>query len=166
MRQPTVGWDAGGPNEVWSFGDEAYAIIRDLLHLRERLKPYILAQMAAAADTGTPPMRPLFFDFPNDPGCCTVEDQYMFGPDILVAPVLEQGATSRRVYLPALVGAGSPRPRPGDDAATGAGEPRPYWYNAWTGEAHAGGVTLTAVAPLARIPVYVRDQALLALFRS
>ena len=53
MRQPTVGWDAGGPNEVWSFGDEAYAIIRDLLFLRERLKPYILAQMAAAAETGS-----------------------------------------------------------------------------------------------------------------
>ena len=68
MRQPTIGWDAGGPNEVWSFGDEAYAIIRDLLFLRERLKPYILAQMAAAAETGAPPMRPLFFDFPDDPG--------------------------------------------------------------------------------------------------
>ena len=143
MRQPTVGWDAGGPNEVWSFGGEAYAIIRELLVLRERLKPYIGRQMAAAAETGAPPMRPLFFDFPNDPACHTVEDQFMFGPDILVAPVLEQGATSRSVYLPA-----------GD------------WYDAWTGTAQTGGTTLNASSPLARIPVYVRDRALLALFRS
>jgi alpha-D-xyloside xylohydrolase len=149
MRQPTVGWDAGGPNEVWSFGDEAYAIIRDLLFLRERLKPYILAQMAAAAESGAPPMRPLFFDFPDDPACYEVEDQFMFGPDILVAPVLEQGVQSRRIYLPADVGAGSPRP----------------WFDAWTGEAHAGGATLTVPAPLARIPVFVRDLTLLASFQ-
>jgi alpha-D-xyloside xylohydrolase len=142
-RQPITDWGAGGPNEVWSFGDEAYVIIRDLLLLRERLKPYILAQMAAAAETGTPPMRPLFFDFPADPACYEVEDQFMFGPDILVAPVLEQGATSRSVHLPA-----------------GA-----EWCDAWTGATHAGGVTLTAAAPLERIPVYLRDRALLALFQ-
>ena len=89
-------------------------------------------------------MRPLFFDFPDDPACYAVEDQFMFGPDILVAPVLEQGATRRFVYLPR--------------GASG--------MDAWTGEAHVGGATLTAAAPLARIPVFVRDRALLALFRS
>lgn len=144
FRLPTEGWDVGGPNEVWCFGDEAYVIIRDLLFLRERLKPYIGRQMAAAAETGAPPMRPLFFDFPDDPACHQVEDQFMFGPEILVAPVLHQGATGRAVYLPA--------------SAT--------WYDAWTGEAHAGGVTLTAAAPLARIPVFVRDRALLAVFEG
>jgi alpha-D-xyloside xylohydrolase len=144
FRLPTEGWDTGAPNEVWSFGDEAYDIIRDLLFLRQRLKPYILAQMAAAAETGAPPMRPLFFDFPADPACCDVEDQFMFGPDILVAPVLAQGATSRPVYLPA------------------GGE----WYDARTGEAHTGGATLRVDAPLARIPVHVRDMALLPLFQK
>jgi alpha-D-xyloside xylohydrolase len=143
LRLPTTGWDTGGPNEVWSFGAEAYAILRELLFLRERLKPYIRAQMAVAAESGTPPMRPLFVDFPDDPACHAVEDQFLFGPDILVAPVLQQGATSRSVYLPA-----------------GA-----VWYDAWSGEARAGGAALTADAPLARIPVFVRDRALLAVFQ-
>lgn len=57
--------------------------------------------MAAAAATGAPPMRPLFFDFPDDPACYPVEDQFMLGPDILVAPVLDEGAASHTVYLPA-----------------------------------------------------------------
>ena len=144
MRQPTVGWDAGGPNEVWSFGDEAYAIIRDLLFLRERLKPYILAQMAAAAETGTPPMRPLFFDFPDDPACYE-----------------RRRPVHVRAGHPGRAGAGSRARRAARSIC-----PRAEWYDAWTGEAHAGGVTLTAAAPLARIPVYVRDRALLALFRS
>ncbi|MCX7708188.1 MAG: glycoside hydrolase family 31 protein, partial [Anaerolineae bacterium] len=143
FRLPTQGWDAGGPNEVWCFGDENYAILRDFLFLRERLKPYILAQMAAASETGAPPMRPLFFDFPDDPACYDVEDQFMFGPDILVAPVLEEGAISRQVYLP-----------------HGA-----VWYDAWTSATYPGGVLLTADAPLARIPVFVRDPALLGVFQ-
>ncbi len=141
VREPSVGWEGGAPNEVWSFGDEAYDIIRDLLFLRERLKPYILAQMQAAADHGRPAMRPLFFDF-ADPVCVLVDDQFMFGPSILVAPVLEQGAVSRIVYLPA--------------GAT--------WYDAQTGEPYEGGQTLTVDAPLARVPVFLRDPALLPLF--
>jgi alpha-D-xyloside xylohydrolase len=142
MRQPTIGWDAGGPNEVWSFGDEAYEIIRGLLFLRQRLRPYILEQMAAASRSGTPPMRPLFYDFPEDSGSSSVEDQFMFGPDILVAPVLVAGAASRSVYLPQ-----------GSD-----------WFDAWTGAPLQGGVQVEANAPLARIPVFVRDSGLLPLF--
>jgi alpha-D-xyloside xylohydrolase len=144
LRLPAPGWDSGGPNEVWSFGEEAYAVIRDLLFLRERLKPYILAQMRVAAETGTPPMRPLFFDFPADPRCYEVEDTFLFGPDILVAPVVEQGARARPVYLP--LGAA--------------------WYDAWTGEPYRSGETLPVAAPLDRIPVFVRDTALLPLFRQ
>ena len=66
-------------------------IIKELLFLRERLRPYIMEQMALAHEKGTPPMRPLFFDFPGDPGCADVDDQFMFGPDLLVAPVLDAG---------------------------------------------------------------------------
>ncbi|HVU35608.1 MAG TPA: glycoside hydrolase family 31 protein [Opitutaceae bacterium] len=127
----------GGPNEVWSFGDRAYRIIRELLFLRERLRPYILAQMDAAHARGTPPMRPLFFDFPDDPAAAPVDDAFLFGPDLLVAPILEPGATSRRVYLPA--------------GAT--------WTDAWTGEERAGGVAIEAPAPLERIPLFTRNGA-------
>jgi alpha-D-xyloside xylohydrolase len=128
---------AGGPNEAWSYGEEVYAIVRDLLFLRQRLQPYVLAQMREAQATGAPPMRPLFFDFPQDAACWPVDDQFMFGPDLLVAPVLEAGATSRTLYLP--------------DGAT--------WTDAWTGATRAGGQWIDADAPLARIPLYLRDGA-------
>jgi alpha-D-xyloside xylohydrolase len=90
----------GGPNEVWSFGEEAYEIIKELLFLREKLKSYILTQMKKAHETGIPVMRPLFFDFPQDAQTYDIGDEYMFGPDILVTPVAEKGERSRKVYLP------------------------------------------------------------------
>ncbi len=127
----------GGPNEVWSFGEEAYAIIREQLFLRERLRPYVMAQMKLAQHLGTPPMRPLFFDYPDDAACVAVDDQFLFGPDILVAPVLYAGARSRDVYLPAGT----------------------TWTEAWTGKECPGGQHMTAEAPLARIPVYLREGA-------
>jgi alpha-D-xyloside xylohydrolase len=129
--------DSGAPNEVWSFGEEAYAIIKELLFLRERLRPYVMEQMGLAHKRGTPPMRPLFFDFPEDEGCFEVEDQFMFGPELLVAPVLYEGARSRDVYLP-------------------AGE---SWTDAWTDETFEGGRWITADAPLERIPLYLRGEA-------
>ena len=134
-RQPAEGWTSGNHNEVWSFGDGAYGIIRDLLFLRERLRPYIMAQMKLAHERGLPPMRPLFFDFPQDAAAAGVDDEFMFGPDLLVAPVLEEGARRRSVYLPA-----------------GA-----IWSDAWTGEAVPGGRWIEADAPLDRIPLYFRD---------
>lgn len=137
FRLPANSWDSGGPNEAWSFGEEAYAIIRELLFLRERLRPYIMAQMRLAHERGVPPMRPLFFDFPQDKGSWAIEDQFMFGPDLLVAPVLYEGARSREVYLPA-----------------GA-----QWRDAWTDEIHDGGQRITAEAPLERIPLYLRGEA-------
>lgn len=125
----------GGPNEVWSFGERAYGIIRELLFLRERLRPYIMAQMKLASSKGTPPMRPLFFDFPDDENCPEVDDQFMFGPDLLVAPILHEGAIRRKLYLPA--------------GAT--------WTDAWTGKKFKGGANVTAIAPLERIPLYLRN---------
>ena len=136
-RTPTSYAQTGGPNEVWSYGMLAYEVISDLLHLRERLRPYIHEQMHLAATEGLPPMRPLFVDYPDDPAAWEVEDQFLFGPDILVAPVAVAGQRSREVYLP--VGAD--------------------WIDAATGVRHAGGTTLSADAPIERIPVFMRDGA-------
>jgi len=127
----------GGPNEAWSFGEEAYAIITDLLFLRERLRPYILEQMHLAYEKGTPPMRPLFFDFPRDEACASIDDEFLFGPDLLVAPVLTEGARGREIYLP-----------------TGTS-----WSDAWSGQNFEGGQHLVAEAPLERIPLYLRANA-------
>jgi alpha-D-xyloside xylohydrolase len=129
-------WESGGPNEVWSFGEEAYAIISDLLHLRERLRPYIMDQMRAAHERGTPPMRPLFYDFPGDSTSWLVEDQFMFGPGLLVAPVLSEGQQKRSVYLPS----------------------RETWRDAWTEQVFSGGRCLDVEAPLNRIPLFLRGD--------
>ncbi|TLS47876.1 glycoside hydrolase family 31 protein [Streptomyces montanus] len=134
-REPRMPWgyaQTGGPNEVWSYGEEAYEILSAQLFLRERLRPYLHEQMRVAAVDGVPPMRPLFVDFPRDEASWTVEDQFLFGPDILVAPVTEPGARHREVYLP-------------------AGR---TWTDAWTGRTHEGGRTLIAEAPIERIPVF------------
>jgi alpha-D-xyloside xylohydrolase len=127
---------SGGPNEVWSFGEEVYELIVPQLRLRERLKPYVLEQMRTAHERGLPPMRPLFLEFPADPEAWSVADQFMFGPDLLVAPVTEPGVAAREVYLPA-----------------GAS-----WSSAWSGDPVGAGRQLAA-APLEHIPVFVRDAA-------
>jgi alpha-D-xyloside xylohydrolase len=136
-RMPPRGFLLGADNEVWSFGDEAYEIIRGLLFLRERMRPYIMTQMRLAQAKGIPPMRPLFFDFPQDKRCAEVDDQFMFGPDLLVAPVLHEGAREREVYLPAGTN----------------------WTDARTDQVVQGGQTITAAAPLEEIPLYVREGA-------
>ena len=94
-----------------------------------------MQQMKLASTKGTPPMRPLFFDFPDDKNCNDIDDQFLFGPDLLVAPVLNSGATKRKVYLPA-----------------GAN-----WTDAWTGKKFKGGQTIVAAAPLEKIPLYLRN---------
>jgi alpha-D-xyloside xylohydrolase len=145
------------PNEVWSYGDEACAILSNQILLRERLKPYTMEQMKTAVKTGIPPMRPMFVDFPNDRKAWDIEDQFMFGPDILVAPVLSEGQRSRSVYLPALSGV------EGSASKKGKGANKAAWRDAWTGKKFPGGVTVTASAPLERIPVYIRTQSKLKL---
>jgi alpha-D-xyloside xylohydrolase len=127
---------SGSDNEVWSYGEEAYEILTSFMFVRERLKPYITGLMQEAHEIGTPPMRPMFYDFPHDPAAWTAEDQYMFGPDLLVAPVLYEGDRSRNVYLPA----GS------------------VWRNVYTGEVHEGGNTLNVNAPLEQIPLFLRND--------
>ena len=123
---------SGADNEVWSFGDEDYEICKKYLALREEMRPYIREIMREAHEKGTPVMRPLFYDFPEDPDAWETEDQYMFGPKLLVAPVLEAGARDREVYLP-----------------RGA-----RWKCRETGEIFEGGRKFTAAAPLDVIPVF------------
>jgi len=127
----------GGPNEVWSFGDEAYQIISELLRVRARLTPYILAQMHRATTVGVPPMRPVWFDYPLDERAWKIEDEFLFGPDVLVAPVAKLGARARHVYLPAGVN----------------------WQDAATGAVFPGGEGYEVDAPLERIPVFIREGA-------
>lgn len=120
------------PNEIWTFGDTVYEILKKYLVLRQQMIPYILEQMDKAHQTGTPPMRPLFFDFDKDTVCLNIDDQYMFGKDIMVAPVTEHEARKRKVYFPAGVD----------------------WHNVWTGEVHAGGSHVEVDAPLDQIPLF------------
>ena len=91
---------SGDLNEIWSFGERDFEILKEILRLRENLRPYIGKQMKTASERGWPVMRPMFFAYPEDEACWSAEDQYFFGDDILFAPILEQGATARRVYVP------------------------------------------------------------------
>lgn len=95
VREPS-----GDPNEIWSFGDENYPVLKELVMLRERLRPYIMEQMKIASQKGYPIMRPMFFEFPNDEACYTLGEQYMFGSDILFAPIVNKGQTKKQVYIP------------------------------------------------------------------
>jgi alpha-D-xyloside xylohydrolase len=132
----------GGDNEVWCWGEQVEGILRHCLLTRERLRPYVMRLMAEFSATGAPPMRPLFFDFPDDPAAWGVDDQHMFGPDLLIAPVLEFGARSRSVRLPA----GS------------------RWTEVWSGRSLEGGQVVEVDAPLERIPVFAREGAAMHAF--
>ena len=128
-------------NEVWSYGKQAEPILEKYLRLRYELMPYIYSLGYHNWLTGAPFMRALPLDFPDDPNVVDLRDEYMFGPAFLVAPVTEQGATSRNVYLPA-----------GTD-----------WYNYWTGERVKGGQTIDVAAPIDTIPLFVRAGSILPL---
>ena len=126
-------------NEVWSYGKQAQPILEKYLRLRYELMPYIYSLGHGVNQTGAPFMRGLFMDFGSDPKVANIGDEYMFGPALLVAPVTDQGMTSREVYLPA-----------GAD-----------WYNFWTNEKLKGGQTITATAPIDRIPLFVRAGSII-----
>jgi alpha-D-xyloside xylohydrolase len=105
-RQPQIGTTggatccSGAANEVWSYGEKVYEICKDNLELRESLRSYTRGLMREAHEKGTPVMRPMFYEFPEDKVCWEVEDQYLYGPDYLVAPILERGMRRRKVYFP------------------------------------------------------------------
>ncbi len=121
-------------NEVWSYGKQAEPILSKYLKLRYQLLPYTYSAAYGSYQTGAPYMRALFMDFPADPKVTDIPDEYMYGPAFLVAPVSEQGATHRTVYLPA-----------GCD-----------WYNFWTNERLHGGQTIVADAPIDTLPLFVK----------
>ena len=98
-RHPGINETSGGDNEIWSFGERNYKILKELVELRERLRPYVMKHMEDAKKTGLSIMRPLFIDYPEDNVCYTLDDEYMFGNDILFAPIAVRGLTERDVYL-------------------------------------------------------------------
>ena len=137
-------------NEVWSYGKQAEPILEKYLKLRYQLLPYIYSVGYTTNQTGAPYMRALFMDFPDDPKAADLGDEYMFGPAFLVAPVTEQGATSRMVYLPA---------GPSGKGGTAGTD----WYNYWTGERVHGGQTIRVAAPIDTLPLFVRAGSILPL---
>jgi alpha-glucosidase len=130
----------GEPDQYpWSFGPEVEMLCRAALELRYRLLPYIYSAFCRASETGDPIQRPLAYDFLHDPNAREIDDAYLLGEALLVAPVCEAGRTSRQVYLPE----GS-------------------WTDWHTDERHAGGQLVTAKAPIDRIPLFGRGGYVIA----
>ncbi len=109
---------SGAPNELWSYGEEVYEILKHYLDIRASLKPYIKKTADEAVETGLPMMRALYLEYPDDKTCWQLSDEYMFGSDYLVAPVTDYGARERSVYLPR----GEWQPMCGGDAIVSRGE--------------------------------------------
>jgi len=120
-------------NELWSYGPEAQTILVSYDRLRYRLLPYIYSLAWKVTSESYTPMRALAMDFRSDSRALNVGDEFMFGPALLVSPVTEPGATTRRMYLP-----------------------KATWYDFWTGRTVAGGTMIDTAAPLDRIPLFVR----------
>ena len=144
-RQPQLGTTggagccSGAANEIWSYGEEVFEICKEYIRIRESMRDYIRQLMKEAHEKGTPVMRTLFYEFPDDPMAWETEDEYMFGSSYLVAPILTKGAVSRNVYLPSGTN----------------------WRERHNGTEYAGGCVVCADAPLNVIPVFERvpDQA-------
>ncbi|MCD8336903.1 MAG: glycoside hydrolase family 31 protein [Lachnospiraceae bacterium] len=125
----------GADNEIWSYGEDVEKILVKFIGIREQLRDYTRSLMAQAHEKGDPVIRTLFYEFPEDPACWEITDEYFYGSDFLIAPVCHEGARSRKVYLPA-----------------GAA-----WTHAGTGEQYAGGAWIEVEAPLETLPVFLRD---------
>ena len=127
-------------NELWSYGPDAQTILVNFDRLRYRMLPYIYSLAWKTTSEAYTPMRPLVMDFRADYRAQNTGDQFMFGPAFLVNPVTDAAATTRPVYLPSA-----------------------KWYDFWTGSAIEGGRTINAIAPLERLPLYVRAGSILPL---
>ena len=120
--------------EPWSYGPQWEALNRRAIELRYELLPTVYQVMRESSVTGLPAMRPLMLEFPEDPAVLGIDDQYMFGSSLLVAPVLREGATNRSVYLP-----------------------KGGWYDFWTGERLEGGRSHDLAVTTASIPIFIRE---------
>ena len=127
--------------EIWNYGPRVEAILRQYDELRYRLLPYTYSAAWGVTNKGETLMRALPLEFSSDPKARTISDQFLFGPALLINPVTKEGATQRTLYLPA-----------GSD-----------WVDFWTGTQMSGGQTITADAPLDRIPIYVKSGSIVAL---
>jgi alpha-D-xyloside xylohydrolase len=127
-------------NELWVY-DKVFPALLAVDRLRYRLMPYVYSLAWKVTSEDYTIQRPLVMDFREDPASLEIGDEFLFGPDILVSPVLTEHATSRSVYLPAGTN----------------------WYDFWTGERTSGGETIAAPAPLDRIPLAVRAGSILPL---
>jgi alpha-glucosidase len=131
FRNHTAVWTAD--QEPWVHGEPYESLNRAAIELRYRMLPYIYTAFWQCSQTGLPMMRPLFLAFPHDAATYAVQDEFMFGDSLLVAPVLEESANRRSVYLPAG-----------------------RWYDFWSGQAHDGPATLDVDAPLDKLPLFAR----------
>jgi alpha-D-xyloside xylohydrolase len=121
----------GQPNELWSYGEDNYKIMKKYLNIRLEMKPYIEKLFHEAHTDGSPLVRTMFYEFPDDDKCWNTYDQYMFGDEYLVAPILTQDTWEREVYLP-----------------------KGTWKDTRDGKIYEGGTSIKAAAPLDSIPVY------------
>ncbi len=137
LRSHSVGWV--GNKEPWEFGEEFTKINRATIELRYQFLPYLYTLFRWHEQTGQPVMRPLWFEFPNDKETYLVNDEYLVGKDILVAPVVKEGVETRGIYLP--VGAD--------------------WIDWWTGERLESGKTHYLKTPLDRLPIFVRAGSII-----
>lgn len=126
---------SGAANEVWSYGEEVYQICERYMRMREEMRDYSRRLMQEAHEKGTPVIRTLFYEFPEDKACWAVEDEFLYGDRVLAAPVLEAGQKQKRLYLP------------GKNTA---------WKNAFTGETYEGGQWISVEVTLKDMPVFVR----------
>ena len=125
-------------NEPWSYGEQAEAIIKQYIGLRYRLMPYIYTYAYETSQTFAPMMRPMFYAFPEDRQAREQKQQFMFGDSLLVAPVTEKGARTKKVWLPEGV-----------------------WHDFWTGKAYTGGCWVEVFAPLDTLPLFVRGGSVI-----
>lgn len=131
---------AGNPDPSELRNPDVEPICKKYLELRYRLMSYLYTAVRETHDTGLPIMRALWLHYPNDRIAASRDDEYLWGRDLLVAPVVTQGATERSLYLP-------------------EGE----WYDFWTNQRHAGGAEITRPVDLATLPLYVRAGAIVPL---